>query len=61
MRENLTYVSLHFIASYSVKLTLIPPRFMAMTNGEEAAVPSSMLRPGSLEGTKRPMTMTPQK
>jgi hypothetical protein len=41
---------------------LIPARWIAMTNGEAAAVPAVSLRLSclSLEGTKRPMTVVPQ-
>ena len=38
---------------------LIPARWMAMTKGDDAAVPSLKLSPGSFDGTKRPMTITP--
>ena len=38
---------------------LIPAFLMAMTNGDAAAVLSVRVSPGELEGTKRPMTVTP--
>lgn len=39
---------------------LIPAFLMAMTKGDAAAVFSVRLSPGELEGTKRPITVTPQ-
>jgi hypothetical protein len=44
---------------------LIPAVLMAMTKGDDAAVPAAglpvaRLRPGLLDGTKRPMIMVPQ-
>jgi len=38
---------------------LIPAVLMAMTKGDAAAFFTVRLSPGELEGTKRPMTVTP--
>ena len=39
---------------------LIPAFLMAMTEGDAAAVLSVRLSPSELEGTKRPMMVTPR-
>jgi len=39
---------------------LIPAVLMAMTKGDAAAFFAVRLSPSELEGTKRPMTVTPQ-
>ena len=41
---------------------LMPERLMAMTKGDAAAVPwaEARLRPGSVEGTRRPMMNVPK-
>ena len=38
---------------------LMPDRLMAMTKGDFAAVPVVKPRPGSFEGTSKPMMKTP--
>ena len=49
---------------YSEVLTdgraLIPAFWIAITKGEEAAVPSARLSLGSVEGTRRPMMNVPR-
>jgi hypothetical protein len=37
----------------------MPARLIAMTNGDEAAVPESSLRPSSFDGTSNPMIRVP--
>jgi hypothetical protein len=46
--------------SHTEGRTLIPALWIAITNGDEAAVPSSKSRPGWFEGTRRPMTKVPR-
>ena len=38
---------------------LIPACWMAMTKGDDAAVPVARLSPGLLDGTNNPMIMVP--
>lgn len=39
---------------------LIPDRLMAMTNGDDAAVPPLRARPLELDGTSKPMIVVPR-